>query len=166
MVKDWLTTTETATMLGVSRQHVVNLCDRGELSFSLVGTHRRIRRSDVQPLLEPKLTREQEKSLWLHRALLGPLMIDPTGVMEQARENIRRWLPRHRCDGMAALYLAQWQEILDGGVDGVVNVLVGTDERSNELRQNSPFASVLPDDDRRHVLSSFREHWDQEHAAA
>lgn len=166
MGKDWLTTTETVTMLGVSRQHVVNLCDRGELSFSLVGTHRRIRRSDVQPLLEPKLTREQEKSLWLHRALLGPLMIDPTGVIEQARENIQRWLPRHRCDGMAARYLAQWQEILDGGVDGVVSVLVGTDERSNELRQNSPFAGVLPDDDRRHVLSSFREHWDQEHAAA
>lgn len=66
MVKDWLTTSETASMLGVSRQHVVNLCDRGELSFSRAGTHRRIRRSDVQQLLEPQLTREQEKSLWLH----------------------------------------------------------------------------------------------------
>lgn len=166
MQNDWLTTGETATMLGVSRQHVVDLCDRGELNFSRAGTHRRIRRSDVQRMLEPQLTREQERSLWLHRALLGPLMIDPTAVLEQAQENIRRWLPRHRADGMAASYLTQWQKLLDGGVDDVVDVLVGTDEHSSELRQNSPFAGVLADEDRRHVLSSFRDHWNQEHAAA
>lgn len=152
-------------MLGVSRQHVVNLCDRGELSFSRTGTHRRLRHSDVQQLLEPQLTREQEKSLWLHRALLEPLMIDPTTVIERARENILRWLPRHRSDGMAVRYLTQWQERLDGGVDDVAGVLVGTDERSCELRQNSPFAGVLSDEDRRRVLASFRNHWDQEHKA-
>ena len=72
MRNEWLTTGEAASMLGVSRQHVVDLCDRGELSFSRAGTHRRIRRSDAQRMLEPQLTREQEKSLWLHRALLGP----------------------------------------------------------------------------------------------
>lgn len=93
-------------------------------------------------------------------------MIDPTGVLEQARENIRRWLPRHRSDGMAARYLTQWQQVLDGGVDDVVEVLVGTDERSSELRQNSPFAGVLSDEDRKQVLSSFRHHWDRERKAA
>lgn len=166
MMNDWLTTGEAASMLGVSRQHVVDLCDRGELRFTRTSIHRRIRRSDVQRMLEPQLTREQEKSLWLHRALLGPLMIDPTSVLEQARENLRRWIPRNRPDGMATRYLAQWQEILDGGVDGVVNVLVGTDEHSSELRQNSPFAGVLSDEDRRRVLSSFREQWEQKLAAA
>lgn len=74
---DWLTTGETATMLGVSRQHVVDLCDRGELPCTRAGTHRRIRRSDVERMITPLLTREQEKSLWLHRALLGHLMIEP-----------------------------------------------------------------------------------------
>ena len=166
MRNDWLTTGETASMLGVSRQHVVDLCERGRLSFTRAGTHRRIHRSDVQQLLEPQLTREQEKSLWLHRALLGPLMIDPTRVLERARENVQRWLPENRADGMTARYLAQWQEILDGGVDDVVDVLVGTDERSSELRQNTPFAGVLSDEDRRRVLASFREHWEQEHPAA
>lgn len=161
MNSDWLTTGETASMLGVSRQHVVDLCERGEFRFSRVGTHRRIRRNDVQQLLEPRLTREQEKSLWLHRALLGPLMIDPSRVLDQARQNIETWLPRHRADGMAARYLLQWRDILDSDVDDVVAVLVGTDEHSSELRQNSPFAGVLSDDDRRRVLSSFREHWDE-----
>lgn len=165
MQNDWLTTGEAATMLGVSRQHVVDLCDRGELSCSRAGTHRRIRRSDVQQMLEPQLTREQEKSLWLHRALLGPLMIDPSTVLAHARENIQRWLPGHREDSMAARYLTLWQEILDGGVDDVVDVLVGTDERSSELRQNSPFAGVLSEEDRKHVLSSFRNHWERTHPA-
>jgi len=166
MNDEWLTTGETASMLGVSRQHVVNLCDRGELRCSRAGTHRRIRRADVERILEPHLTREEEKSLWLHRAVLGPLMIDPGAVLGLARQNVQAWLPRHRADGMAVRYLELWQNVLDGGVDDVVEVLTGTDEMSRELRQNSPFAGVLSDTDRRQILRSFREHWDQEHSAA
>lgn len=166
MNSDWLTTGEAASILGVSRQHVVNLCDRGELRCSLAGTHRRIQRTDVQQLLKPGLTREQEKSLWLHRAMLGPLMIDPNAVLDLARQNIQAWLPRHRADGMAVRYLRQWQKVLDGGVDDVVEVLTGADEMSCELRQNSPFAGALSDADRRQVLRSFREHWDHERFAA
>lgn len=166
MKNDWLTTGETADMLGVSRQHVVDLCDRGELSCTRAGTHRRIHRADVQALVWPALTREQVKSLWLHRALLGPLMLDPGTVIEHARQNIATWLPQHRGDGVAARYLRRWQQVLDDGIDAIVAVLTGVDERSSELRQNSPFAGVLSDDERRRALRSFREHWDQEHSAA
>ncbi|UFU07960.1 helix-turn-helix domain-containing protein [Ruania halotolerans] len=166
MHNDWLTTSEAASMLGVSRQHVVDLCERGELNCTKTGTHRRIRRFEIQRLLQPPLTREQEKSLWLHRVLLGYLMIDPENVLETARENIRNWKSVHRADGMATRYLEQWEQVIDGGVDEVVTVLMGTDEHSSELRQNSPFAGVLSEVDRRQALRSFREHWDREHAAA
>ena len=166
MQSDWLTTGETANFLGVSRQHVVDLCERGELSCTRVGTHRRILRSDIQALVEPALTREQEKSLWLHRAILGQLMLDPETVVEHARRNIATWLPEHRKDGMSVRYLHSWQDIVDDGIEAVVTVLTGTDERSRELRQNSPFAGVLTDDERRQVLRSFRAHWDQKHSAA
>lgn len=67
---------------------------------------------------------------------------------------------------MATSYLQRWEQVIEGGVDSVVPVLVGTDEVSSELRQNSPFAGVLSDIERRQVLRSFREHWDGEHAAA
>lgn len=163
---DWLTTGETATMLGVSRQHVVDLCDRGELPCTRAGTHRRIRRSDVERMITPLLTREQEKSLWLHRALLGHLMIEPASVLDTARSNLSSWKSIHREDGMATSYLQRWEQVIEGGVDSVVPVLVGTDEVSSELRQNSPFAGVLSDIERRQVLRSFREHWDGEHTAA
>jgi len=163
---DWLTTGEAASMLGVSRQHVVDLCDRDELSYTRVGSHRRIRRSEVQRIVEPQLTREQEKSLWLHRALLGHLMIDPKNVIATARTNLNSWKSVHRGDSMAARYLKKWEQTIDSGIEDVVSVLTGTDEVSSELRQNSPFAGVLSDVERRQVLRSFREHWDHEHAAA
>jgi hypothetical protein len=34
-----------------------------------------------------------------------------------------------------------------------------------ELRQNSPFAGVISQEDRARALAAFRSHWVQEHAA-
>jgi len=64
MNDDWLTTGEAAEILGDSRQHVVDLCERGDLACSKPGAHRRIRRSEVARLASPGLNREQEKALW------------------------------------------------------------------------------------------------------
>lgn len=165
MNDDWLTTGETATLLGVSRQHVVDLCERGELRCTRTGTHRRIRRSDLDRRLDPPLTREQARSLWLHRALLGHLMLNPHEVLQTALSNIASWKPKHRDDGMATRYLEQWEHVLTDGVDAVCGVLTGTDEASRELRGNSPFAGVLTEVERRQALRAFREHWDHQHAA-
>lgn len=153
-----LTTGAAAKLLGVSRQHIVDLCEEGELAHVKVGTHRRVQRSEIDRFLQPPLTLEQEKSLWLHRALLGHLMLDPQRVLETARENIARWTPVHRGDGMAHSYLARWEEIIDSGVDAVARALTAEDEPSCDLRQNSPFAGVLTDEERRQVLRAFRTH--------
>ncbi|UAB96987.1 helix-turn-helix domain-containing protein [Dactylosporangium vinaceum] len=50
-------------MLHCSRQHVVDLCSNGTLAFVRAGTHRRIRRDDVERLLRLPFRREVEKSL-------------------------------------------------------------------------------------------------------
>lgn len=42
-----LTTAEAANMLGVSRQFLVNLLEKGEISYHMVGTHRRIYAQDL-----------------------------------------------------------------------------------------------------------------------
>lgn len=166
MNDEWLTTGEAARLLGFSRQHVVDMCNRGELSCSTIGTHRRILRSVIHSRIGQPLTREQEKSLWLHRALLTHIMLDPKTVLQAAHQNIASWKPKHRGDSMVSHYLDLWEQVLDDGVDRVAAVLTGTDETSMELRQNSPFAGILTDDERQRVLRSFREHWAEEHRAA
>jgi excisionase family DNA binding protein len=60
-----LTTVEAAAMLGVSRQFLVNILEKGEIPYHLVGTHRRIY---AQDLLAFKSRRDQDR-----RRVLGHL---------------------------------------------------------------------------------------------
>lgn len=153
-----LTTGEAAEILGVSRQHVVNLSNRGEIAATKVGAHRRIPLSEVERLLQGAgLTPEREKSLWLHQALIGDLLEDPDAVIDKARENIKRWLPQQRPDGMSTSYLREWERILDSGIGQILETLTATDEKSYELRENSPFAGVLSQERRVKVLRTIRE---------
>jgi excisionase family DNA binding protein len=153
---DLLTTGQVAKLLGTSRQQVVNLCERGELPFVKVGAHRRIRREHVEALLRPKpeLTRDQLKSLWLHQAIAGSLVTDPDAVMNKARENLDRLLRQHR-GTMAEVWLKRWQDKINEGVGAVLKTLTSDDPEAVELRQNSPFAGVLPQLQRTKVLDSF-----------
>lgn len=162
---DLLKTGDVARLLGVSRQHVVDMCERGEMAFTFVGKHRRIRSAEVARL-SGTLTRDQERSLWLHQALLGELLSQPIETLDMARENIMKWRESHRADGMTVRYLDEWSEIIDSGLDRVVETITSRAPQACELRQNSPFAGVLPDATRIQVLKSFNQHWSVEHQLA
>ena len=159
-------TGEVARLLGVSRQHVADLCDRGQIEHVRVGTHRRITRSEVDRLTGMGLTREEEKSLRLHQALLTPMLAEPDAVISKAHDNLNRWTGMHRPDGMTARYLEQWKQVLNTGLDAIIDVVVSPAQEARELRQNSPFAGVLPDETRRQVLRTFNDHWSREHEQA
>jgi excisionase family DNA binding protein len=159
-----LTTGEAAVLLRSSRQHVVDLCDRGLLPYIKIGTHRRIRRSDLEAILTPALTRDQLKALWLHRAVAGRLVADPAGVLAKAGANLDRLSAVHP-DGMAARSLQRWRQILNAGTEAVLDVLTSRSPSATDLRQNSPFAGVLSEPERHAVLSAFTETWRQERAA-
>ena len=70
-----LTTGEAAQLLGASRQHVVNLCNLGDLPYVMVGRHRRVQRRDVETVRagNQRLTRDQLRSLWLSHAAVPAL---------------------------------------------------------------------------------------------
>jgi len=162
-----LRTGEASTLLACSRQHVVDLCTRGDLPHVWVGKHRRVPREAVERLLHSghELTRDQERSLWLHRALLADLLTDPDAMLTTARRNLARWADHHRPDGMTRHWLGQWQETLDQGVDAVAEVLTSRAPEAVELRQNSPFAGVLDQQVRARVLHAFVQHWRREHVS-
>ena len=112
-----LSTGNVASVLGVSRQHVVDLCDRGDLIFVRVGSHRRVPRSELDRLLgaahEGRLTRDQERSLWLHRAVLVELVENPEDVLARVGGNLQRLRAQHLGRGMTAHWMDQWQKVLD-----------------------------------------------------
>lgn len=153
-----LTTGEAALLLRSSRQHVVDMCEQGLLPYVRVGSHRRLRRADIEAVLRPELTRDQLKALWLHAAVAGRLVSNPDAVLAKAATNLQRLRQVHP-DGMAARWLEQWRAVLDAGVETVLDVLTSRAPRAVELRQNSPFAGVLLDAERRAVLTAFAERW-------
>lgn len=157
-----VSTGEAAELLGVSRQHVVDLCDRGLLDHVTVGSHRRIRRSAVLAMLPAPPRRDVERLSWLHGAVAGRMMLDPDRVLGKARANLTKLQNVHR-RGAAARLLDEWQQILDRGVDAVFDALTSRSPKAAELRQSSPFAGVLPESERQRVLEAFREHWRSEH---
>lgn len=148
-----LTTGEAARILNTSRQHVVDLCDRGDLPFVTTGRHRRVRRADVEALRTRtyRLTRDQTRSLWLGHAIAGKLVTDPQGVLDKGRDNLAH-LNRAGSRGASNRWLAEWQRILEGPVAAVLDALTSRTPRARELRQNAPFAGVLSEEERLSVL--------------
>jgi excisionase family DNA binding protein len=122
-----LTTGQVARLLGCSRQHVVDLCTSGVLPYVSVRTHRRVRRRDAERLAGGTLTRDQERSLWLHRVVAGRLALETDRVMELAAKNLRR-LRKVHTEGMAARWLDRWEEILQEGPDAVFEALTSRAE--------------------------------------
>jgi excisionase family DNA binding protein len=161
METDLLTTGQAAALLGCSRQHVVDLCDRGELRSTSIGTHRRLRRSDVETYAWRRtrgvMTTDQLRSLWLHRAVAGHVAADPDAVLQVARENARRFLARGPSLG-SARWLRRWLRLLDKGPEPVMEMLTSTSGVGREMRQSSPFAGVLSEPERLAILRSFQQH--------
>jgi excisionase family DNA binding protein len=159
---DLLTTGQAAALLACSRQHVVDLCERGDLASLTVGTHRRVARADVEALANagpgmPARRPEQARSLWLHRAVAGRLVRDPERVLRRASRNLDR-LERAHPSGMSARRLARWRRLIEQGPEAVLRILVAESTEADELRQNSPFAGVLPDAERLAILKAHRRH--------
>jgi hypothetical protein len=101
-----------------------------------------------------RLTRDQNRSLWLGYATAGKLVADPLGVLEKARNNLAH-LKRVHSRGASSRWLAEWESLLDGPAEGVLEALTSRTPRARELRQNSPFAGVLTEQERRRALAGF-----------
>jgi excisionase family DNA binding protein len=152
---DLLTTGEAARVLNASRQHIVDLCNSGDIPYVTVGTHRRVRRSDLEELRSrtARLTRDQQRSLWLGYAVAGKLVSDPEGVLATGRVNLRK-LQERSPRGRGRHWLEAWDRLLSGPTEEILEALTSRSPRARELRQNSPFAGVLSDAERQEVLAT------------
>jgi len=110
----------------------------------------------LQPTQARPLTREERRSLFVHRAIARRLLADPAGVLAHAQANLMTMRAANR-DGSANRWLDAWEQLLAAGsVAAIVGVLTSHDEQARELRQNTPFAGVLTESDRASVYEMFR----------
>lgn len=154
--RDLVTVGQAAILLRSSRAHVADLCVRGLLPFVRVDGQRRIRRCDVEALIQPSLTRAQLESLWLHRAIAGKVVTNPQAVLAAAQINLRR-LRRMHPEGRSWEWLDRWDALIEEGLEEVLDALTSSAEYAVELRHTSPFVGVLTEAERRTVLDAFTE---------
>jgi len=100
----------------------------------------------------PRLTREDRRSLTLHRAIAHRLRADPDRVRAQARQCLERMLARQ--DG-SSLPLREWGVLLDRPVEALLPLLTDPDPWARELRHVTPFAGVLSAAERAAVYRAF-----------
>jgi excisionase family DNA binding protein len=162
-----LTTTQAAQLLHCSRQHVVHLCDNGDLPHAWAGKHRRIHRDHIEALLGPPTRREDERSLWLNYAFAAKLVQDPDGVIERAKQRLQQ-LRRVHSDGSSDHYLNQWQTALDEGPDAILAIITARTEHGQAMRSASPLAGIglLTERERTDIRAAARRHWEAAHKTA
>ena len=110
------------------------------------------------------LTREDRRSLELHRAIARRLALDPTSVIAQARRNLARMRTRMRPRmrprtrtrrGQDTNLLREWHVILDRPVSALLALLTSSGDWARELRHVTPFAGVLSAGERAAVYRAF-----------
>lgn len=108
-------------------------------------------RGKYEPMKDHRLI--DERSLAFDRLTARKLAADPS-LVEKARDNVNRWLktssPRNR------KVLLEWQEILSRPIDQIIGVLLDESEEGKRLRQSSPFAGVLSQEERMAILKDFQ----------
>lgn len=98
----------------------------------------------------PPLTREDRRSLALHRAIAARLAADSPPVLARARRNLERMAaaaPRSQL-------LREWGVLLQRPVPALLPVLSDPAPWARELRQVTPFAGVLTAAERAGVYRS------------
>ncbi len=100
----------------------------------------------------PPLTREDRRSLYLHKAIAARLQETPEPVIARARQSLNRMRAIH--PGARQL-LDEWRVLLRRPVDALLPVLTDSSPWARELRHVTPFTGVLTPAERADVYREF-----------
>ena len=139
---------------GGSSQPTIAAYEAGRKSPT-VGTLERLARSvglvaTVQ--YHPPMTREDRRSVELHRAIAVRLRAAPAEVLAQARRNLARMVAGAILPSQP---LREWAVLLDRPLDSLLPILTDGDPWARELRHQTPFAGVLSAAERAAVYRTF-----------
>lgn len=85
-------------------------------------------------------------------------------------DRVVEWIEQRLADPEYSMHskdaLAEWLELIRlRGLEGVLRQLAGRDEESARLRQSSPFAVVMPQDERLRILARYEARRPRTHPA-
>ena len=102
------------------------------------------------------MTRDQERSLFLHAVIVKELRSREAEVVEIARRNVSHM---RSVNPRAAPLLDEWKRILQGTTDYIAERALDPSLHGRDLRQVTPFAGVLTSAQRFDAYRSFRKAW-------
>ena len=101
----------------------------------------------------PSMSREDRRSIALHRAIARRLVQDPDTVISKAKRNLATMRAGSAHDSP---FLREWAVLLDRPVPDLVSLLEDPAPWARELRQVTPFAGVLSTAERTAMYRGFR----------
>ena len=100
--------------------------------------------------------RNDQRSIWLHRAIAYKLLAEPNTVLAKARQHTA-WMHH---DPHTRAYAHRWDALLALPVDELARRLTENTEEMIALRQCTPFAGVLSPQERWDIYRAFRHSWE------
>ncbi len=91
-------------------------------------------------------------NLAYHREVAARLWTDPEVVLNQARNNLRRWLSAYESGEADARCFEEWQSLLETkSVPELVAIITQDLDEGQRLRSSTPFAGVLSPEKRKRL---------------
>lgn len=95
-----------------------------------------------------------ERSFEMHRVIARILRADPSALVRVVAQMESRLNDPDYSESLKDC-VREWQAIVISGVDRVLEVLNDRGEEGRRLRQNSPFAILMPQEERLRILRRF-----------
>lgn len=95
----------------------------------------------------------EARSLAMHAVIARKIERDPT-LLQIAHKNVQRWAAQRGSDTPA--WLTEWREILGQPWRRIAALITEPSENGARLRQSSPFAGVLTQQERWRIYEAFR----------
>lgn len=108
---------------------------------------------DLVVEIRPRLTSPERRTLEMHRAVAAHFQTHPERIREIARRNLQVMRDADR-EGHGSVYLEVWEDLLSAEDAQLIEAMTSTDQPARALRQASPFAGVLDDEERLVIVKS------------
>ena len=118
------------------------------------------KKSDIDDVCLPTFIRKDELFKFeLNWVGVQKFILDRKKYQQPLSDSLLR-LKRRLPSGNTVLqsYISDWEHLLHGTDDRLKEVILGSSDYSTNMRQNSPFSSIITEDERQKVLKEVYPH--------